>query len=408
MPNSADKITAKQIPKFFPEKETQCKWCGNSKIHSKEQCPAKIVICNAYKKKGHYSRVCRSHIKVNSLTEEENTSSSYLGNLKNSSSEDKWRVNVLVDNKLLHFKIDTSADLTVISQKIFMSVWGNKKKLQTSNKQIFGPDESKLKVLGQFQAKLQNGKQHFIGNIYVVSNLHASLLSCADCEKLNLISRVNEMKARFDPKLEFSKLFTGIGKIEKSLQATDKRRDCGSQFSTTVETSREYKLFSKKYGFSIVTSSRKYSQSNGFIESMVKNFKKHFEKSVDEDPYLMMLVLRTTPLENGYSPAELLMGRKLRTSLPMTKKSPMPKIPEAEEIRRKELKYGVNQKNYYDKQHHRDKDLQELEPGQVVWITDQRSYGRIKAKHAAPRSYFVETPRGIIRRNRFHLRPSSG
>ncbi|GBN11184.1 hypothetical protein AVEN_184736-1 [Araneus ventricosus] len=70
----------------------------------------------------------------------------------------------------------------------------------------------------------------------------------------------------------------------------------------------------KKYGFSIVTSSPKYSQSNGFIESRVKNFKKHFEKSVDEDPYLMMLVLRTTPSENGYSLAELLMGRKIRTN----------------------------------------------------------------------------------------------
>ncbi|GBO46734.1 hypothetical protein AVEN_78819-1 [Araneus ventricosus] len=120
MPNSADKITAKQIPKFVPEKgkqnvyykreiqksrngnkteiskfrenctktETQRKWCGNSKIHSKEQCTAKNAICNACKKKCHYSRVCRSHIKVNALTEEENTSS-YLGNLKNSSSEDK-------------------------------------------------------------------------------------------------------------------------------------------------------------------------------------------------------------------------------------------------------------------------------------------------------------------------------
>ncbi|GBN95672.1 hypothetical protein AVEN_186107-1 [Araneus ventricosus] len=78
---------------------------------------------------------------------------------------------------------------------------------------------------------------------------------------------------------------------------------------------------------------------------MVKNFKKHFEKSVNENPYLMMLVLRTTPLENGYSPAELLMGRKLRTNLPMAKKSLMPKIPEAEDIRRKELEYGTIKRN---------------------------------------------------------------
>ncbi|GBM70264.1 hypothetical protein AVEN_270837-1 [Araneus ventricosus] len=78
----------------------------------------------------------------------------------------------------------------------------------------------------------------------------------------------------------------------------------------------------------------------------------------------------------------------------------------AEDIRRKELKYGVNQKKYHDK-HHRVKDLQELEPGQVIWITDQSSYGKIKTKQAAPRSYLVETPRGIIQCNRF-LCPSSG
>ncbi|GBO32759.1 hypothetical protein AVEN_154111-1 [Araneus ventricosus] len=102
----------------------------------------------------------------------------------------------------------------------------------------------------------------------------------------------------------------------------------------------------------------------------------------------------------------VLMGRKLRTNLPMAKKSIMPKIPEADDTRRRELKYGIYQKKYYDK-HHRVKDLQELERGQVVWISDQRSYGRIKTKHAAPRSYLVETPRGIIICNHFHLCPSS-
>ncbi|GBM82649.1 hypothetical protein AVEN_200555-1 [Araneus ventricosus] len=88
------------------------------------------------------------------------------------------------------------------------------------------------------------------------------------------------------------------------------------------------------------------------------------------------------------------MGGKLKTNLPMSKKSHMPEITESEDMKRKELKYGVNQKKYYDK-HHRVKDVGEFEPGKVVWIAVQRSYGRIKTKYAVPRSYFVKTPVGI-------------
>ena len=35
------------------------------------------------------------------------------------------------------------------------------------------------------------------------------------------------------------------------------------------------------------------------------------------DPYLGLLSYWATPLANGYSPVELLMGRKLRSTIPM-------------------------------------------------------------------------------------------
>ncbi|UYV78068.1 K02A2.6-like [Cordylochernes scorpioides] len=59
---------------------------------------------------------------------------------------------------------------------------------------------------------------------------------------------------------------------------------------------------------------KNYLFQNFEKESSVKMIKARLKKS--QDPYLGLLAYRTTPLENGFSPSELLMGRKLRTDLP--------------------------------------------------------------------------------------------
>ena len=63
------------------------------------------------------------------------------------------------------------------------------------------------------------------------------------------------------------------------------------------------------------TSSTRYPQINGKVERTVQTVKAMLKKSVD--PYGALLTYRTTSLECGYSPAQLLMGRQLSTSIPM-------------------------------------------------------------------------------------------
>ena len=56
-------------------------------------------------------------------------------------------------------------------------------------------------------------------------------------------------------------------------------------------------------------------QANGEAERAVETIKAIFHKT--NDTYLGLLAYRSTPLENGYSPAELLMGRKIRSTVPV-------------------------------------------------------------------------------------------
>ena len=88
--------------------------------------------------------------------------------------------------------------------------------------------------------------------------------------------------------------------------------DNGPQFR--AET---YKRFAEEYGFKHVTSSPYYPQGNGEAERAVGTVKRLLEK--EKDPYLTLLAYRSTPLQNGYSPSELLMSRKLRASVPISR-----------------------------------------------------------------------------------------
>ncbi|KAK2147599.1 hypothetical protein LSH36_545g02000 [Paralvinella palmiformis] len=90
------------------------------------------------------------------------------------------------------------------------------------------------------------------------------------------------------------------------------------------ETKTDYKLgsecfclFAREYGFSHTTSSPGYPQSNGMAEKGVGIVKNLLTKAIESgnDPYLALLTYRSSPLACGYSPAELLMGRKLRNKI---------------------------------------------------------------------------------------------
>ena len=78
-----------------------------------------------------------------------------------------------------------------------------------------------------------------------------------------------------------------------------------------------FREFAATYGFTHVTSSPIYPQGNGKVERAIRTAKTLLKKN--DDFHNALLIYRTTPRQNAYglSPSESLMGRRLRTQLPV-------------------------------------------------------------------------------------------
>ena len=170
--------------------------------------------------------------------------------------------------------------------------------------------------------------------------------------------------------------------------------DNGPQYSA-----QEFAKFSMDYGFVHVTSSPGHASGNGAAERAVCTMK-NLLKGTD-DPYATLLNYRATPLANGYSPAELLMSRELRTKLPMAPNQLDAKTPDQCRLFDKEDASRLRQKQNFDNRH-ASKPLSNLNAGDEVWITDRNESGHVE-KSVHPRSYIVKTHSGLFRRNRYQM-----
>ena len=176
--------------------------------------------------------------------------------------------------------------------------------------------------------------------------------------------------------------------------------DNGPQYA-----SDSFTRFAKEYGFIHITSSPRYPQSNGEAERAVQTVKMILKKT--DDPYIGILNYRSTPLQNGYSPAELLMGRTLRTTLPALPELLQPDWHYITSVKQQEQLSRDRDKSNYNF-HHRARVLHTFNPGDKVYVKDAKVRGTVVNPAKTPRSYIVETPTGKLRRNRRHLAKTSG
>jgi hypothetical protein len=178
------------------------------------------------------------------------------------------------------------------------------------------------------------------------------------------------------------------------------RSDGGTQFTAQVTST-----FMQNWGINHVFSAPHFPSSNGLAESAVKSMKALVAASthngdLEQDTFAQgLLELRNTPRTNGKSPAEMIFGTPLRSTVPTHHMVLSKEWQDLADLTDATLptstKLNLRQ-------------LKPLHPGDKCWIQDPSTKRWSSIGHiiqARQRNYTVKMPSGrILWRNRRHIR----
>ena len=211
--------------------KSKCSRCGKPNHLGKEQCPAKTATCRKCHKRGHFQTVCRSTKSVKTITNDEDTDDSaddeltydrFIGTIEESDTlevptvtagSDPWKITVSLNALPIEFHIDTGADVTVITEKLYKKL--KTSQLQKCSKSLVGPSKEALNVQGQFKGTLTHGNNSVEQDIYVIKGLRKPLIGRPAITALQLVNRVNTIDSIKQQVVDqHPELFQGLGTIE--------------------------------------------------------------------------------------------------------------------------------------------------------------------------------------------------
>lgn len=170
-------------------------------------------------------------------------------------------------------------------------------------------------------------------------------------------------------------------------------RDNGPQFSSDV-----FRNLTREMDFKHTTSSPHNPQRNGHAECAVQTAKKILKQ---KDPLLALMIYRSSPQgSTDVSPAELLMGRRIRTTR-------QPKCLSRQHVRARDAVEKGKQAYYYNKRHGV-RPLIPLQEGDHVLtrLDNQKTWTTpavVTGESTTQRSYLIETEQGaLFRQNHRH------
>ena len=212
------KMSVKNAHKTHKTQPHNCQRCGNA-FHKRQICPARDATCHSCGAKGHFARLCKSkklnEIEVVSSDGEYDGTEIFLGEISDVTDQQKaWATQVTVNGKSIKFKLDSGADVSVISSELYKAISKDQQSpLKKTNKKLYGPCRYELLCKGKFSALLMHRGKSCVEEIYVIDNLEQPLLSRPACCALGIIAKVEEVASSNGDRYrkKHPNLFQGLG-----------------------------------------------------------------------------------------------------------------------------------------------------------------------------------------------------
>ncbi|CAI5671480.1 unnamed protein product [Oreochromis niloticus] len=197
-------------------KEKTCGRCGMQ--HPPKTCPAYGKRCNNCNKNNHYARCCKAQTLKQSTVhtvDEEDTEELYVAAVTdNKTGEKDWIMTLKVNDTLMKVKLDTGAQVNVISEAEFKNI-RPRPKMHATKVKVSGYSGAEIPVKGKCMVKVTHkDKEHTLTFIVVPKNVQP-ILGLHACESLNLVKRV--LVVETDDDMDYNELMKEYGDLFRGL-----------------------------------------------------------------------------------------------------------------------------------------------------------------------------------------------
>ena len=155
--------------------------------------------CRRCKRYGHFKIMCGNtarHVDEIDSESDEADEVYFLDTVEKEvrGSNKPWTVTLQIKDTPIRFKIDTGADISIMSDKTFRSL--KRKPKLTTCKQILSSPGGRLTARGQFYAQTGYNGGEYKFRVVVVANRVSTLLSRTVARKMGLVTRTLSIQTR--------------------------------------------------------------------------------------------------------------------------------------------------------------------------------------------------------------------